>query len=408
MSCKGVVAAVVGRHSHNSTGTVTCKNIVAYIYRYTTVRNGVDGIRTRKYSRHSAVGYAFAFGAFAGLFQILVDLVLLVGGGNEAYIFALGSQHHKCNTVYRIGTGGEYIDSYGGFAFGVEHHLGTFGASYPVALRLFDALTPIQAVQAVEKPLCISRHTQTPLFHHLLHHRITATDRDTVLYLVVGKDSAELFAPIDCRLCQICYTVVHKHLTTTAFVPRLPLLGIELYLFSMGNVETDIALPLETLDKLTDRACLLCSIAIIRVEHTYKCPLCPFVVVGIAGTYLSVPIERKAYLIELLPVTTDILVGSNGRVLPRLYGVLLGGQPVGIVSHRVKYIEALLPLVAGVYIGSDISERMPHVQACSRRVGEHIEYIILRLIGVYPYAVGLVVSPALLPTALYISEIVFH
>ena len=109
-----------------------------------------------------------------------------------------------------------------------------------------------------------------------------------------------------------------------------------------------------------------------------------------------------------MPVTTDILLGCNGRVLPRLYGVLLGGQPVGIVSHWVKYVEALQPLVAGVYIGGDISERMPHVQACSRRVGEHIEYIILRLIGVYPYAVGLVVSPALLPTALYISEIVFH
>ena len=52
-------------------------------------------------------------------------------------------------------------------------------------------------------------------------------------------------------------------------------------------------------------------------------------------------------------------------MLTRLDGILLRREAESIVSHGVQHIEALLPFVTGIYIGGDIAQRVPHMQACT-------------------------------------------
>ena len=94
-------------------------------------------------------------------------------------------------------------------------------------------------------------------------------------------------------------------------------------------------------------------------------PLRPLIIDGIASADLSVPIETEADLIQLRAITVNILEGGLLRVLACLDSVLLSRQSLGIIAHRVQYVEALLTLVAGVDITGDIAKRMTHMQACS-------------------------------------------
>ena len=95
-------------------------------------------------------------------------------------------------------------------------------------------------------------------------------------------------------------------------------------------------------------------------------------------------------------------------MLTCLDGVLLCRQAEGIIAHGMKDIEALESLVAGVDVACYIAQGMSHVQTCSRRVGKHVEHIVLRLGFVFRYLVGTFSGPAFLPLAFYFFEIVFH
>ena len=65
------------------------------------------------------------------------------------------------------------------------------------------------------------------------------------------------------------------------------------------------------------------------------------VVIGIASSYLALPVEAETNLVELLTISGNILFCCNGRMLSCLNGILLGGQSVGIVTHGVEHIVAL-------------------------------------------------------------------
>ena len=43
----------------------------------------------------------------------------------------------------------------------------------------------------------------------------------------------------------------------------------------------------------------------------------------IGGFHLTAPVKRKTYLVQLLPIASNILCRSQGRVLPCLDSVLL-------------------------------------------------------------------------------------
>jgi hypothetical protein len=95
-------------------------------------------------------------------------------------------------------------------------------------------------------------------------------------------------------------------------------------------------------------------------------------------------------------------------VLAGLYGVLLGGQAEGVVSHRVQDVEAFLAFVARVDVRGDIAQRMAYVQAGARRVGEHVEHVEFGPRRVGLDLVGFIFLPAALPLGLDLLEIVLH
>ena len=100
---------------------------------------------------------------------------------------------------------------------------------------------------------------------------------------------------------------------------------------------------------------LLRGEAVVGFEHADEGPLGPVVVVGVAGAHLAVPVERESYLVQLLAVVVDVGHGGHLGVLSRLYGILFGGQSIGVIAHGVEHVKSLLSLVPGIDVRSDIS-----------------------------------------------------
>ena len=65
-----------------------------------------------------------------------------------------------------------------------------------MALGFFDAVAPIELVEAVEQSLGKGTDAHGPLQHGLLHHGVSAALAEAVDYLVVGQYGTQLRAPI--------------------------------------------------------------------------------------------------------------------------------------------------------------------------------------------------------------------
>ena len=85
------------------------------------------------------------------------------------------------------------------------------------------------------------------------------------------------------------------------------------------------------------------------------------IIFRVACTDFTIPVERETYLVQLLAVAVDIINGSDCRMLSGLDSILLSGQAVSVISHRIEYIEALQSFVTGVNIRSDVSQRVSNV-----------------------------------------------
>jgi hypothetical protein len=70
----------------------------------------------------------------------------------------------------------------------------------------------------------------------------------------------------------------------------------------------------------------------------------------------------------------DVRLGGDARVLPRLHGVLLGGQPEGVEAQGVQHVVALHPAEAADDVRGDVPERVADVQPGPGRVGEHVHH----------------------------------
>ena len=404
---KGVVARVVGRYGHDGTRTISGQHIVANPDGHSLARERIDGIRAREDTRHAAVADAFAFGTLLGTVQVGFHFSLLGFGCHLWNQFAFRRQYHERYAEHRIGTGGKD----GEFEVAVlylELNFGTFRAAYPVALCFFQRVGPVDGLQSVEQTLGVGRYTQTPLAHLLLYNGITAAFRYAVHHFVVGKYRAQLRTPVHHRFAQVGDAVVHQRLLLLLFAHGLPFVGCEAQFLATSRVDSFGAIGFESLHQLDDGLCLLQLVVVIALEHLLESPLCPVIIFGVAGAYFAVPVEREAYLVELFAIAVDIVDGGNCRVLASLDGILLGGKAVGIVTHRVQYVEALQSFVAGVDVRSDVSQRMSHVQTCTRGVGEHVQYIEFLFRIVFRYLIGLVVHPSFLPFLFNLPEIVFH
>ena len=147
---------------------------------------------------------------------------------------------------------------------------------------------------------------------------------------------------------------------------------------------------------------------IITLEHLQKSPLRPLVIFRVAGAHLTVPVIAETYLIKLLTIATNILVGGDFRVLTRLDGILLSRQSIGIIAHGMQHIKSFQPLVTRIDIAGNVAQRMAHMQSCSRGVGEHVEDIEFGFRVVNFHLIDFVVLPVALPLFLYFFKIIFH
>jgi len=75
--------------------------------------------------------------------------------------------------------------------------------------------------------------------------------------------------------------------------------------------------------QLGNRLRFLCFIVKPRFKKLNKGPLCPLKIVRIVGANLTVPVEREADIIQLMPVSFNINFGGNGRMRAGLDGILL-------------------------------------------------------------------------------------
>ncbi len=238
--------------------------------------------------------------------KILVDGLTLCGCGHHIDVCAFRSEYHESDTEYGIGTCCEYLQLHIA-TVDREAHLGTFRTSDPVALCLFERVGPVECIQTVEQTLRVGRHSQTPLVHDFLFHRITSAYRQTFRNLIVGQYCSELRTPVYHRISEICQTPVHKGVGLLFLVHRFPLVGSEAEFFGSCRVESFGAIVVEMLTKFVDRTGLAGFGIIPAAEHAYECPLCPAVIFRIACAYLAVPVVAETYAVELLAVAGYIL-----------------------------------------------------------------------------------------------------
>ena len=367
----------------------------------------IDSVCTGKHTGDALVHESLTLGTMFYTVQIFVYSFLLIRGDYLFYIIAFGSQYHKSNPENRIGTRRKY----GKLHIGIHHlklHFGSLGTTYPVLLGLFKRICPIYFIQTFQQTLSVCRYPKTPLTHHFLFHRISPSYGNALAHLVVGKHGSQLRTPVYHRITQIGNAVIHQYFLLFFLRFTIPFFGRERKFFAASCIHSFCTCRFESLYKFFYGTSLLFVVAIITIEHLYERPLSPFIIFGIASTYFAAPIITKAYLVQLLAITIYVLFGRYGRVLSCLYGILLGRKTVCIIPHRVKNVKPLQSFISGINIGGYISQRVTYVQTCSRRIGKHIQYVILGLALIFFYLINMMIFPILLPLLFYFFEIIFH
>ena len=395
-----IVAAVVGRNGHDRARAIAGEHILADPDRHLLARERVDAIGAREHARDRlGLGDALTLGLLADLLHIGGHRFLLRGGGQLIHQLAFGRQHHESHAEDGVHPRRE--DSHRQFAAvadRVEHDLRALGFADPVALHLLQGVCPCKGVQALEQTAGIGRHAQLPLLHLLLLHRETAAHAESVLDFVVCQDSSKAFAPVHGSLAQIGYAPAHEDVRLLLFGCRGPLLGGDIF----------IAGGLKFRDEFFDRTGLVLSRIEPAAEHLEEGPLRPLVILRIAGFHFARPVVAEADTVQLLAVARYVLHSGDFRVLTRLDRILLGGKAEGVVAHRVKHIEAFQTLVAGKDVACDVSQRMPDMQARTRRVREHVQHVELGLVAFFRDLIRPLGAPSFLPFALYLLKIVIH
>ena len=395
---EGIVPAVMGGNGHDGAGSVAGQHIFRNPYGHLLPGERVDAVRAGENARNGLPGDSLPFRLLFHLFQIGLHLFLLRGRCQEGYPFALGRKDHEGDAEDGIGPGGEdgHIVLLA-VALHLEHHFRPFAAANPVALHFLEGFGPVQPVKTVQKAPCVGRYTQLPLRHFLLEHRMTAPLGVAVLYLVIGQYGSQGRAPVHRAFSLIGNTVTHEDIGLFLFGKSLPLRRSESRAFAAGGIHGRAAPFFKSFYQVLNGTGFLELVVIPGAEHPEEGPLGPFVIIGIRRTEFTVPIKGKADTVQLLTVTGHVVMGGLLRMLTGLDGVLLRREAEGVVTHRMKDIEALQALVAGIDVAGDVSQRMTYMQSRAAGVREHIQHIVFGFVRICAGTVGLVLGPPLLP-----------
>ncbi len=286
-----------------------------------------------------------------------------------------------------------------------ERHLRSVAPPDPVALHLLDRVGPVEQVEVVEESVGVGGDAHHPLLQRPFEHgEVAALAAPLGRDLLVGQHRSEARAPVDGGLGDV----------------REPL-RVEVVALLVGGhrpprprVAGRAVAGLEQGDELTDRPGAPFLGVVPRVEDLQEDPLRPAVVGDVGRRDAAARVVAQAERPELAAHGGDVRLGRLPGVSPGLHRVLLGGEAEGVVAHRVQDVVSAHSLEPRVDVGPDEPERVAHVQAGSRRVGEHVEHEelrparnALRALAQQPGRVrsveGLLRLPTVLPAPLYLT-----
>ena len=125
MTSESVVAAIVCRHSHDGSCTISSQYIIANPDRNCIAGKRIDTIASAEYTCYTTVGNTFALCTFLGTLQVSLNFSFLSFGSKLCHQFAFGSQNHESNTEHCIGTSCKYSEFYIA-VFNFKANFGTF------------------------------------------------------------------------------------------------------------------------------------------------------------------------------------------------------------------------------------------------------------------------------------------
>ena len=219
---ESIVSAVVSRHSHNGSRSITSKDVLCDIDGTTVTSNGIDAVSSAEDACYGVVYHAFPLSSTLYIFNVFVYCGSLFRRSYLINQFAFRSQNEEGDTEHRVCSCGEdgeraFCLSIHGEGIG-DFYLGTFASAYPVLLRFLDAFAPINRFESVEEALTVGADTQTPLPHLLLFNGIATSNTHAFDDFIVGEDCAKFGTPVHHRLAQESDSVVHQQVALSLFI----------------------------------------------------------------------------------------------------------------------------------------------------------------------------------------------
>ena len=132
------------------------------------------------------------------------------------------------------------------------------------------------------------------------------------------------------------------------------------------------------------------------VHHVDEHRLLLAVIFRVTSRKLAAPVNRQAQGLHLRPHVRDVAIGPVLGMPPPLHRGIFGGHAKGVPPHRMQHRKPLAPLIAGHHIAHRIVPHMPHMDT-PRRIGEHLQHIILGPLGVVARGKHPRTGPGLLP-----------
>src|SRR4030042_398579 len=132
------------------------------------------------------------------------------------------------------------------------------------------------------------------------------------------------------------------------------------------------------------------------LKHFQKEELFPFVIGGIAGGKLPIPIITEAHPLQLLLHIINIFVGPFNRVNSTLNGSIFCRHTKGIPPHGVEDVKTSHFLISSNHIANGVIPHMAHMDL-ARWVREHFEKIIFLFFRIFRHFKEILTFPDLLP-----------
>ena len=195
------VAGIVCGDCHDGARAVGDEDIVCNPDGDFLAVDGVDGIASGEDAGFLLCKVRAVEIALLGcLVNVVPDGLLVFLGGELGHERMLGRNYHVGGAEEGVASGREDLELAVGIvlkALDLEENRCAFGLADPIALHELDALGPVQTLEVVQKSLGVGCNLQDPLADVLLFNLVAAAFAFAVLDLFVGKSGLAVGAPVD-------------------------------------------------------------------------------------------------------------------------------------------------------------------------------------------------------------------